>query len=72
MVDDGDDQAGDDPGLADDEEAGDDTARDHSDERAPRRGEAPHQPWVGRPHLTGASRRSGGMWCTAIRLRNTQ
>ena len=72
VVDDGHDQPGDEPGLPDDEEAGDDTARDHPGQRAPRRGEAPHQPRVGRSHPTGASRRSWGMCCTVIRWRNTQ
>ena len=58
VVDHGHDQAGDEPGLADDEQAGDDAARDHPDQWAPRRGQAPHQPGIGRSHPTGASRRS--------------
>jgi len=72
FVDHGDDQARDQPGLADEEQAGDDTPDDHSGQRSPRRGEAAHQPGVGRSHPAAASRCSSGMWCTEIRLRNTQ
>ena len=75
-VDDGDDQAGDEPGLADDEQAGAHSSRDDPDQRALRR--VPAAAPAGDPSVSsdaGASgrvRRSTGMWCTEIRLRNTQ
>ena len=78
--DEGDHQAGDDPRLSEDEHARHDPGRQDAGDLGPGCGQMPAQARVRRPHrvgvgmagVAGAAAVEAGMWCTAIRLRNTQ